>query len=638
MSRAGRPAVVRRWARRPLWWAAAATALSCVLFVADVNAARSSDRTYDDGYRVGGEVTSGWDGGRDVFVIYRHPATGELVDAATYVWDDSRLPTGPGPVALEVSRSDPKDVALAGDRFPATANLANYVPLALFPFFVWLIRRWTLRRTERLMASEAPAFLMQANASPPSWWGRRWHLRLYALDSGPAGRCVCTVPLVAAPSQVATFPVEVKGAPRPYARVVARCPEGEVLWPSGRALRSHGRPAAAIARLVPTAASTAASRLALGGVALLVGGVIAVDLGTYADDVRERQEVVTAVVTGIGGKTEGRVKVSVAYGWAGSRYSGTVTEASAPGEGSSLRVRVDPRSPRRVWSTSQDHPPGTNEGEVGGLLILLALGLLAAAAIAWLQAGRQPSGSHAEQAWRGLELIDRRLWYDRQPRLLRRPSARFDPDALVLVDPDGSEAAFTWDDHANAAAPRTASTWHLEGVRPSRYNTAVVWLHVGREATGDRTSRRLAGWGWSDTLWEELPALAAYVAATPAARAGLADPDRTSALISALATRGWRRPRPPGEPMLGDRLDLHRAVDAVLARRIRRFGGRPVRGEALPPIEQLVAEVTARLPEWVRPRVTPDMVAERVRRHLSTGRWPFDVLLLDNLADQEQAG
>lgn len=613
-------------------------ALAGSLFVDDVNAARSSNRTYDGGYRVGGEVTAVRDGGRDVSVTYRHPATNAVVHTTTYVWDDARLPAGPGPVALEVSRTDPGDVVVAGDRFPATGNLADYAPWALFPPLVWFARRWTVRRTERVMASEGPAYLMQASASPPSWWGRRWRLHLYALDSGPVGRSVCTVPLIAEPSQLGSFTVEVKGAPRPYARAVARYPEGEVLWPSGRALRSHGRPAAAIARLAPTTAPKAARWLAVAGVALFVAGVVGMSVGTYADDVRERQEVVTAVVTGTSSRADGRTAVSVSYSWAGMRYSGTVTDPSPPGEGSSLSVRVDPQSPRRVWSTAQEQPPGTHEGEIGGSIILVALGLLVAAAIVRLQPGRRPSGWRAEQAWRGLELIDGRLWYGRQARVLRRSRARFDADGFVLVDPDGNEAAFSWDDHANAAAPRAASTWRLLGIPPSRYNAAAVWLHVGRGTGGYTTSRRLAGRGWGDILWDELPALAAYLAATPVARAGLADPGRTAILIGELATRGWRRPRPPREPLLGDRLDLHLAVNAVLERHVRRFGGRPVRGEPTPPIEQLVVEVSARLPDWVRPRVTSDMVAERVRRHLSTGRWPFDVLLPDDVADREEAG
>lgn len=146
---------------------------------------------------------------------------------------------------LEVSRSDPEDVVIAGDRFPATVNIASYAPWVLFPFLVWTARRWTLRRTERLMAREAPAHLLMARASPPRRWGRRWRLHLYPLDAGAAGRPVCTVPLIEAPGRPGWFPVEVKGAPRPYARVVARHPDGDVLWPSGRALGAHSHPARA---------------------------------------------------------------------------------------------------------------------------------------------------------------------------------------------------------------------------------------------------------------------------------------------------------------------------------------------------------------------------------------------------------
>lgn len=59
---------------------------------------------------------------------------------------------------------------------------------------------------------------------------------------------------------------------------------------------------------------------------------------------------------------------------------------------------------------------------------------------------------------------------------------------------------------------------------------------------------------------------------------------------------------------------------------------------SLAAIEQLIAEVSVRLPDRLRPRVTSDVVAERVRRHLSTGRWPFDALLPDDVVDEDKAG
>lgn len=144
--------------------------------------------------------------------------------------------------------------------------------------------------------------------------------------------------------------------------------------------------------------------------------------------------------------------------------------------------------------------------------------LPSAAAVAHVRADRPLAGSAGERAWRGLALIDGCLWYGRLGGLTRRPRARFDPDALVLVEPDGAEAAYEWDNHANAAAPAAASEWHLEGIAPSRYSGAEVSLHVGRQTAGHATSIRLAEGGWRHTLWEELPALAAYLAATPSAR------------------------------------------------------------------------------------------------------------------------
>jgi hypothetical protein len=107
----------------------------------------------------------------------------------------------------------------------------------LLPFLIWALRHWTLWRTQQLMSSAGPAYAMQAATSPPGWWGRRWRLHLYPLDTGAAARPVCTVPLVACPDTFGVSDVEVKGPPRPYARVVARDEHGGVLWPSGRALR-----------------------------------------------------------------------------------------------------------------------------------------------------------------------------------------------------------------------------------------------------------------------------------------------------------------------------------------------------------------------------------------------------------------
>lgn len=79
-------------------------------------------------------------------------------------------------------------------------------------------------------------------------------------------------------------------------------------------------------------------------------------------------------------------------------------------------------------------------------------------------------------------------------------------------------------------------------------------------------------------------------------------------------------------------------MSAVADRHVRRFAGHPVRGEPVPPTDQLIAEITARLPDWVRPRVGAGAIADRLSRHLATGPWPFDVLLAGDVAGSQQAG
>ena len=629
MRSAGRSPAVRRWIRRPLWWGAAALALAGALFAADVAAARRDDRRFDRGLRVQGTVDAGWDGGRDVEVTYRHPESGEQVSARTFVWDTSRLPATAGPVDLEVSRRDPTDVALAGDRLPVTANLGDYAPWALLPSVVWALRLWSVRRAEGVMAADGVAYAMLADGSASGWWLRRCRLNLHPLDADPDGPPVCTVPLVEPPVRAGTFAVEVKGSPRPFGRVVARDSlDGTVLWPAGRALRSPGRPAATAPgpAAAPSRSPALARWLLVAGAIAFVAGFVGAGVTTFADDVRDRSEVVTATATGgTRAREDGRVEVDVTYEYRGRTYAGSVTEGQAPGEGARVSVRIDPQSPSRVWSTGQETPPGTSDGALPGLALMSGVGLLVAGGLLRYQDGARRLPPAPGPA-RGLELLDGRLWYGRWSALTNRPRARFDPDALVLVDAAGVETAYRWDDHAASPTARPQVAWRLVGVPPSRNNRGGMTLYAGEE------HRSLSG-GWTDALWAELPALAAYLGATPAARAGLGRPALARALVDELAAHGWRRPPPPGEPLLGDPLDLHLAVVAVLDRHLRRFGDRPVRGEPVPAVEQLVPEVLDRLPAWVRPRVTPEAVAERVARHLATGPWPFDVLLADPAAE-----
>lgn len=637
MKGADRPTAVRRWLRRPLWWGAIAVALVGGLFFADVDAARSDERTFDQSYRVTGRVLPGWNGARDLDVAYRHPLSGVEVRASTYVWSMRLLPTRVGPVLLDVSRTNPTDVMVAGDRFPATVNLPGYAPLLLLPFLVWLLRCWTAWKTERLMASDIVAYAMTASAQSPGILGRRWRLHLYPLDAGPSAHSVCSIPLIAPLTTFGSIDVTVKGSPRPYGRVVARDSNGMVLWPSGRALRYQGRPAAAIARVAPMSPSRVARWLLVAGIALFIAGMVDLSVGADSDEVREMARTVTATITASRLRPDGRADLQITYEWDGISHTGTVLEIEPPAVGNPLIVQVDPESPDRVWSTTQDTPPGTSEGWLAVFNILVGSGLLMAGGIAKFHARRDPADTgpgdmtQPRHKWRGLELVDGRLWFGMVGLMFRKPRVRFEPEGLVLVEHGGDETCYRWDDHVAAAthvAP--ASQWELKGIPPSRVSMAALQLKFGRKTYGYSVRRRLATQWWRSALglvpWQELPALVVYLAATPSARAGLGLPDSVGILIGELATKGWRRPHPPGEPLFGDRLDLHLAVDSVLGQRMRRFGGRAVRGETSPAIDELVVEVIAKLPELVRPRVDVRKVAERIERHLTTGRWSFDVL------------
>jgi hypothetical protein len=127
---------------------------------------------------------------------------------------------------------------------------------------------------------------------------------------------------------------------------------------------------------------------------------------------------------------------------------------------------------------------------------------------------------------------------------------------------------------------------------------------------------------------EELPALVHYPCDTPDAQSALADRRRLETLIVELRTKRWQDPRPPGEPLLGDRLDTYVAVNKALhAAGWRLFGRRPVRGESTPDAHDVTHRVRVLLAHGVSERVSDDELLQVVERHLHVGAWPFDVLL-----------
>jgi hypothetical protein len=244
VNRDGRPPSVRRYLRRPLWWTGFALVLVGALTALVLADARRGDAALARGPRAEGTVGDAYRGGSEVPVSYDNPVTGERVRTTTYVWDASLFPDGGQRVPLEVHPDDPDTVRIAGDRFPLTANLPADAALVAVPLIAWAVRRWSLGRTEGLVAAPAPSFAMLAAVAPSGRFGRRLQLHLYPLDAAAGAPSLCAVPLLdtaGAPIGGPAFTVEVKGSPRPRGRVVARAGEA-VLWPSGRGLMAGSLP------------------------------------------------------------------------------------------------------------------------------------------------------------------------------------------------------------------------------------------------------------------------------------------------------------------------------------------------------------------------------------------------------------
>lgn len=241
MRRTHRLPVVIRWLCLPLWLLLGGSVLAIALFGADVRTARHERAALDHGYHTTADIDTAWSGGPSVPLSYENPETHEVVRTSTYVWNDALRPRRVGTVHIDASRTDPKEVRIAGDRFPATTNVPSYLSWIAIPLLVWLARRRTIRATERLMASPAQTYAMDASMTRASF---QLHprLQLFPLDVPVGSRPVCEVPVIDRRVRKGRFPVEVKGTPRASGRVVARGADGQVLWPSGRALLTEGRP------------------------------------------------------------------------------------------------------------------------------------------------------------------------------------------------------------------------------------------------------------------------------------------------------------------------------------------------------------------------------------------------------------
>lgn len=232
------PDPLRAYRARPLPWLLAGLVLTLVMAGWDAKDARDDHRWARTALAAEGEVREGYTGGAMIPVTYRNPVTDQRIELTVYTWG-APPDVAPGdPIALEVGPDDPDFVSVAGDRLPYFNPVESFqwVGFAL-AWCGW--RWWTVRRTARLASADGPAFAVLGAIAPVSRLRRRPVLHLYALDAPAGARSLCAVRLLSTggcPLAGPAFPVEVKGVPRPLARVVARAAgSGAVLWPAGHA-------------------------------------------------------------------------------------------------------------------------------------------------------------------------------------------------------------------------------------------------------------------------------------------------------------------------------------------------------------------------------------------------------------------
>jgi hypothetical protein len=227
----------------------------------------------------------------------------------------------------------------------------------------------------------------------------------------------------------------------------------------------------------------------------------------------------------------------------------------------------------------------------------------------------------------GLSVEDDRLWvrYDRR----NGSRLRFEPEGLVVSA--GTEQLLAWDD--NSAVTSVGIGWSCTGIPGGRHSRAAVV--VRRHERPSRTRARAGGESWQVPspwfawrfVWPEIEALVAYSAATPDARAGLACRTKLERLLAAIEQGPTCERRPPGVRARGHEHDIDLAIERAIDRAgVRRFGGRPVRGEARPRAVDLLEPVLEALPAPVRRQVAAPTIEARLRRFLDVRPWPFDLL------------
>lgn len=348
---------VVRWLRRPLWWLLAVTVIG-LLYVAEPFLDHRTETRIDQvGVPVEGTVLGSWDGGRRVPVTFEPPGGGEPVTTSAWAPDDADLRVGP--VDLLVDPEDPTQARVAGPvPFTDVSDQLTFFGPMLLGLGIWLVTRHRcVRRSERLAASEQPAYLMVGVPVPGRFARRRWRLHLYPLDVAPGAAPTCTVPVVGDDPLTVRRLVEVKGEPRPGGALVAIEQDTErIWWPAGRALLTGRAPLPEPRERVSDVRSERPRWWLLGlGALLIIYTFFAAEDPTSLED---RSETVTVTVVEGHGKEAAPTRVR--YRVDGKAYESTPTLAGPQHRGDTFVLRYDPTSPTRTWQPGTDEElPGT---------------------------------------------------------------------------------------------------------------------------------------------------------------------------------------------------------------------------------------------------------------------------------------
>ena len=418
----GRPAPVVAHLRRPFVWLPLIAAYLALAVGTSVVDARRDRQRLDRAIDVEGTLVDRNAGAGMARLRYVHPVTQQELTLSIPVRGRERLPATPGPVSLDADPDDPEGVRFDGDADRAVDDLGWDLPYLAIPFLVWGRRRWGVSRTERIMAGSGPSFAMLGAIAPSGRTGRRAELHLWPLDAPAGSPSLCRLGLLATsylPVGGSVFNVEVKGRPRPFARLVARSPDtGGILWPSGAALPRSPRPKPATAVVVPRALPPpvadpppSASRVAppwaplgtaitiLAAGCLLLAAVTAVTISGLdrARTVQEGRRVV-AEVTGV---DEADSRLELTYGPDAARSTGR-----APVEfveefpiGRRYPATVDPNDPSRLRLAKATYDP-VPPIVAGAMPALVGLVLLVRALRRWRTAVSLAGQGH----WRPFEM------------------------------------------------------------------------------------------------------------------------------------------------------------------------------------------------------------------------------------------